>query len=584
MSRPALDKLGLLSRRQALGWGMLACAALIGLWTIRWGLSDVEGDALVTGFHMSKGRLLYRDIFSHHFPFIYFWSTASVALFGKSLYLHRLTVWLFQLVVFGVVMVLSRQELTIGITSLIWSILRHLYLNNILVYQAFSAPAVIGIGALVLYILLQRDQTGFRHYLAIGLLASVSVLSDPLTIYPVGVALVLLWLRSPRIGFQTSLVAGACAVLFLGYLLLTGALTDFLSDALRFNSEIYARYNNNFASPWRFSRFSEQLLSGFGITNRQFLNLDPFREITTQYTDFDRWLFTGFLYRIGALSGILLFLVRKETFAAFFLYTYCAGALAIEVWGHRAVNFVPLALFIAAGMISQEWWPAEDDRRRAIVRNALTFAIGSMFVWLGFRVIVFTHGGFDEYAYIKPIIAYRNEARELVDLACGQDGVQLIFYPNRIYPYFFAEMEAVAGYYYMWPWVAEIALDEVVEALERPGVLVIAHRQLNGLVFQQYDTREYLKPLDDYLMNNYIAVDDGLYISPALAARCAAQGHSSPPLRQMRDTGTDVTQPGENFWKNGVQAGASPPPAPHFSSIHDDSLCTCWAQIKVVSV
>lgn len=484
---------------------------------------------------MGRGRLLYRDIFSHHFPFIYFWSTASVLLFGKSIYLSRVTVWLFQLVVFAVVMAFSKHELSLGIASLLWSCLRHMYHTNMLVYQAFSAPAVMGICVGVLYIILHREKTGFRHYLTIGLLASISVLSDPLTIYPVGVALIFLWVRSPPIGLKASMVAGACALIFFAYLFLTGAVNDFFADAIRFNSEIYARYNNNFATPWRFSRFSNQLVSGLGIANRQFHNFDPIREITTRYTDFDRWLFTGLLYRISILSGVFLFLLRKKFFAGFFLYVYTAGVLAIEVWGHHAVNFVPLSLFIGAGMVAQEWWDSGERRRPAILPWIATIVIGSMFAWLVFRVVSYTHSRFDEYVYIEAIIAYQEDAQMLVDLACDQADVHLVYYPSRIYPYFFANMEAVKGYYYMWPWVAEIALAEVVEELDQPGILAVANRQTNGLIFQQYSTREYLEPLDDFLMDNYIAVDRGLYISPALAAACAAQTGTASENATPRD-------------------------------------------------
>ena len=520
-------KFGEKSYREIIGWSFLAVAALVGLWTIRWGISDVEGDALVTGFQMGNGKFLYRDVFSHHFPFIYFWSTAALALFGKSIYLIRASVWLFQLVVFATLMILCRYYLTIGITALIWSLLRHMYSINMLIYQSFSAVAVIGVFALTLFILLERDRSDYRHFLAIAVLSTIGILSDPLTIYPVGIALLLLWIRFPRIGFVTSLTLGGFAIVFLAYLAITGTFSEFISGAIRFNSEVYARYNSGFSSPWRFSRLGDQLWSGFGIMDKRFLNVDPFRAISTAPSDIDRWIFTGFLYRLAGLIAVLIFLFGRKFSAAVFQYTYIAAAMAIAYWGHRGASFIALSIFILSWIISQDWWPYLEGVRWGFVRHVGTVVIGAMVAWLGFRVVTFTQNNLPSKNYIATLHAFQLEVNELLDLTCEQANVQLIYYPSPVYPYFLAELEAVSGYYYMWPWVAEIGLPEVMDELRREDALVVADRRNNSLVFRQYPTREYLKPLDDFLRETYIEVEKGLYISPALDARCTAQDLSN---------------------------------------------------------
>ena len=66
-----------------------------------------EADNLVVGLLLTRGYVLYRDVFSHHFPFPYYWVAAIVSLFGKSIFAVRLSVWLFQIVSFGIAMKLS---------------------------------------------------------------------------------------------------------------------------------------------------------------------------------------------------------------------------------------------------------------------------------------------------------------------------------------------------------------------------------------------------------------------------------------------------------------------------------------------
>jgi hypothetical protein len=42
----------------------------------------------------------------------------------------------------------------------------------------------------------------------------------------------------------------------------------------------------------------------------------------------------------------------------------------------------------------------------------------------------------------------------------------------------------------------------------------------DGRIWGRYDTRRYLEPLDRFLGAEYERVADGIYISPALYARC----------------------------------------------------------------
>ena len=513
-------RLGAIHLQQAAGWVMLAAAALIGFWSIRWGIGDVEANALVAGVRMNAGDILYRDIFSHHFPFYYFWSAAVIKIFGQSIFWARASVWLYQLAVLAAMMKLSRLYLSIGATGLLWSILRHLYENNLFVYRAFSSISVLGLVILVIVLLIEKEEFRLPHAIAMALLSAVSVLADPLTIYPVAFSIVVILIKSPKRGLQVTAIAGALAACFFGYLLATGTLQVFLSDAIRFNSDIYAKYNGNFSSALRFYQVRVQITSGLDLLNPAWFNMDPHRVITTEPTDFDRWFFTGFLYRTSCLLTAALFMLHKKPWAAAYVFLVAAAALAIYPWGAYGVTFVLVAVFFTALFLSQEIWSKKNGRFLGGAKITVRVILALMVAWLGYRTVSYTSRNLEERSYLSYFSDKLGDFAKLEALACGLPDVSLGYYPGNIYPYFFTDLKAVSRYYFMWPWVAEIALPEILDALGQDGAMAIVNRTNNGLVFGQFDTRDYLKPLDEYLRDNYLEVRRGIFVSPALAEAC----------------------------------------------------------------
>ena len=93
--------------REWLPWLLLGAAALVGCTTLyAYSFAD-EGDSLWIGLLLSRGQRLYRDFFSHHFPFQDYWGAAVIAAFGKSILAVRLSVWGFQIAAFGIAALLD---------------------------------------------------------------------------------------------------------------------------------------------------------------------------------------------------------------------------------------------------------------------------------------------------------------------------------------------------------------------------------------------------------------------------------------------------------------------------------------------
>lgn len=118
--------------RKHVGLTLLVVFFGLDLATLYWGQFGDEADNLVVGSLLQRDYVLYRDLFSHHFPFPYYWMAAVVSFFGKSILSARLSLLIFQAVSLALAMRLTGEYVLIGIHALIWSIVKPFYLGNML--------------------------------------------------------------------------------------------------------------------------------------------------------------------------------------------------------------------------------------------------------------------------------------------------------------------------------------------------------------------------------------------------------------------------------------------------------------------
>ena len=109
---------------------------------------------------------------------------------------------------------LTGYILTLGLTSLIWNIVGYMQLGNLLLYNVFCGVSCVVIFALVLAILSGKRLPDWRMALAIGAYSAVAILSDPLSLYAIMIALLALALSRGGLryaGLAVGLIAGALA-------------------------------------------------------------------------------------------------------------------------------------------------------------------------------------------------------------------------------------------------------------------------------------------------------------------------------------------------------------------------------------
>lgn len=503
--------------RTTSGWLLLASSLLIGCITIYWRAFGDEFDNLVVATLMTRGSVLYRDIFSHHFPFPYYWTAAVIAGCGKSILAVRLSVWLFQLICFATAMRLSRYYLAIGITAFAWSVIKPFYYGHMVLYNSFCAPSMLVIATITMAAIQNKISFSRAHICAVALFSCISLLSDPLSVY----ALIIAFIFLLKVNIRSTINAGMIIILglacYVAILLISGTWIDFYNNAIVFNAKIYNKYM--FASPARFGKMLTIILNGLGINDSVWFNIkfDPLNGMEGQ---FDKWLFSGFLYRITIIAGAIVFALKKDYRAAFFIYFFAAALIVISKWDFRSQPFIIFAIMTIGAIISGDWWHSEKAGAASSALLSLRLIITASLAWMLLQSTLLIYEYRHQLSYQSNFGEMEKIGAQFEELLCKQKNVKLALYPGFfMHQYWFLDRSPVSKYIFMWPWVAEIGLPEVISELGQKGSLSLIHID-NSIVWEKYMPEDYLRPLLNFLDKNYVKISDGLYISSELEAKC----------------------------------------------------------------
>lgn len=506
-----------MSRQQLGGWLLLLTALVIGILTAGWGTFADEGDNLVIGDMLLRGGVLYRDLFSHHFPFAYYWVAATIPLAGKSIYSLRVLVWIFEIACFATAMWATRWHLALGLAACLWSLVGVFFYNTHVVYYVFGAATMLVVTSITLAVLYDRVRLTWPLAAIIGACGIIALLSNPLLAYGFGIALLFLASKDWRKTLGSAALAGAGLLLYAGFLMFAGDWPIFWQRAIVFNSEIYSKYIGPYAKPVRFSMLLDMMTGGLGILEPEWRNLNPLAPVLDYY-QFERWFYTGLFYRIALLGAVVLFAGQRRWRAAAFLYLAAAAALLVGGIGGRIQYFALLALFAIAALITQAWWPWHG-RPQKIAAAAVSVLVAVMALWPAARAANAMYDHRAELVTMSQFDGVKAQADQIRAAVCGQTDVDLAWYPDGTYRAWFSGLRPLGGYSIMWPWVAEEGLPVVMPLLADPATKALVVVE-DYTVWDQYDTKEYLKPLLDYVKANYADLGNGWYLSPAAAAGC----------------------------------------------------------------
>ena len=489
----------------AAGLLLLAISFLIALTKVYYGRFVDEGDNLSVGWLLSHGSILYRDVFSHHFPLPYYWVAAVVRIFGNSFVAARISVMLLQVGLFAVGMFITRFYLVMGLTSLAWNLINQFQRGQEVLYVTFESIMMVVVFTLIFSFLIKKSTVKTYTLALTGLLLAFSILTDPLMVYPALVAFAALFLSgigqntSRRLGggFSRILPAGIAAALILGiyalYLVGTGTIQEFYRDTIWFNAEIYAKYEN--ADPNRTSQIVQNLASGLNILDpRFFQQTSPFITLDTNRSigladeiGYSTWIFSSFLFRLSILACVAALVLQRKAAAGIFLYIFSAALLVRENTGLYTTGFTLVSLFAGIFLLVELRRPellsknlSDQGRAASLARNiapsawfGLILVIGGMQFFAAFRGGYFLIDNWDALMDRRHVTMYEKLGDEIHALTCNQKDVQILYYPTNPIVYFVTEIPPASKYGFMYPWVAEIGQQKLIDELRHNPAAVI---------------------------------------------------------------------------------------------------------------
>ncbi|MBA3531719.1 MAG: hypothetical protein H0T73_07370 [Ardenticatenales bacterium] len=481
-----------------------------------------EGDNLAVGHLLQEGHVLYRTLFSHHFPFPYYWLAAAFALLGPTVESARLSLLLFQLLAFGLTMYTSRLYLAIGLLAVTWNSVALFSFGNMAIYQSFSAITLVPIFVLTFITIHWQRPLDGKSQLTFALFATIGLLTNPLLVFPIALSLLFLFLAR-RYKEASAIIAMMSfgGGLYLSYLILTDSLLDFYNSAILFNSQIYAQYsstvNGNYLDVVLGA--AAHVLHLFNPEKAMF----PI-DMLASYDAASQWLLSGTASKVVLILFSLMLASRKRFLPAAFVYLFAATLLT-----RGRTNFDQLALvlvaicslsLLAAGIGSAS--DGEVQQKRAVWGQ---WVAGGLLVWMVGCGLYYPIAYPERMTYEANFGYYESWGDRIVTRSCGQAD-RLGVYPGNPYLYFFADIQPISKYPFMWPWVADIGLGEEVKGLKTQQMAIV-YFDSAGSVWGKPNT-EFLQPLSTYLAQHYIPVGEDLYLSPALHQSCQALSAQEP--------------------------------------------------------
>jgi hypothetical protein len=466
-----------------------------------------EGTNLDLGSGILNGLVLYRDLFENHFPFAAYAAAALKWMVGPSLQNVRLAMLFIEAAGFLAAMTVSRLYVPVGLTALLLGLIGPFYFSNLVLYDNFAMICALIMGALCVAALLHKLEPSPLFFALFTVAGAGAFLSSPFAAMATGLAILALFTTRLPLRFVLALgltIASIPAAYFV-YLARAGGWPGFYQGVVTFNTVVYPKFTHtSFAAS-----ASKELLLFRLFSADWFRSLDPFLPHPVSYQPpFDDWIFSGAYYRVIALSACVLLAIRRRFAVAVLLYLFVVSLSLRDDRGFHASPFAVFCLFLAACMLQQSW---SAPRPWKFVCLAL---IGCPMLLISISGVRYLSA----HAYQSDIWAVQLEAEALTRAAQNRRDVRLGHYPAGHYMHFLTGLRPISRFVDYYPFVVEIARDELDAALRREENIVLAI-DFEGSIWN-YPNETTLAPELAFAKQSLIKEQVGqwpVYVSPALA-------------------------------------------------------------------
>lgn len=206
-----------------------------------------ENDHLAVAFLMQKGRLLYKDIFSHHFPLPYYWTYIFSPFWSqnspsRTISVFRLSVLILYLISFISVFLTyknKKSQYSISLWIILLSLFFSLYHGNLVLSETFAAIFISSIFWIYTPIIIGWESvSNYSLYLSV-IFASFAFWTQPLLFFLSFIPLILAPKNKKIKIFIFTAIINLIPVLFLWF---NKQLFDFIEQGIWFNFAIYPKF------------------------------------------------------------------------------------------------------------------------------------------------------------------------------------------------------------------------------------------------------------------------------------------------------------------------------------------------------
>jgi hypothetical protein len=418
---------------------------------------------------------------------------------------------------------------------------------------------MVAIFVIIFALLVKKSAAGKFTLAFTGILLALALLTDPLMVYPAGIAIAAVFVSGVqsgernryREGFRRVLWVGAAAILPLGiytiYLLSAGIFQDFYQNTIWFNAEVYAKYVN--AEPIRFEGIVKNIATGLNILNARwfqltspFIPLNPYLTVELENEHFYfSWIFSGFLFRLSILACVIGLVLNRKSSAGIFLYLFSAALLVRRNAGFYTIGFTLVSLFAAFYLLielrrlgffqnlvqSQAGISMPSRRTGRIAWITLLAVIGLMQFWSAFRGAYFIADHWDAITSGRHIKVFNEFEDSLRSVSCNQENVELSVFPNNPLVHFVTGIPPASKYTFMYPWVAEIGQNELIAELKDNPVSIV-WLNLRRKAGTPEAVTAYMADTVEFLREEYVELGSGIWMSPHLAKNCPVYPQRNP--------------------------------------------------------
>jgi hypothetical protein len=485
----SLPRIGIGLRRLAdtriqIATGLLALALVAFLGVVHAPVFVDEADNVVGACLMSRGGLVYRDFFSHHFPAPYY-ALASLGEPAACSVLAGRVLGILGLTVAAALFTVAARNAAAPVALLVMGLVAPLYY-----LQLYLAETYIAIGLIVTLGMLTERGRHLRgpaghalRLLGVTILAS----SSPLGLM---MALVLLPLVVLGAGRPYTPTIAACVGALLAWpavLAVQGTLPAFVEQGIRFNTQVYAPYlsvelTNPLSLLWETLSFGRHRFS-FAM---DWLIGQETKATAASFAVVFELLLT-------VLLGGLLIARRDERL--FRLGLLLLVPLAVARDGFHLAPFVALACFGCVQLLPSAGW-----------RNGRAQILGVAVVLIALRIYFF-------YLPVHP-----GEESELTESMHPAAPVQrasspddaILYLPIAPQGYLADDRRPGSFYTSFLPWQADLpgAEERLIADIEQNRVKVIVVDQ-EALIWDKYRLSEYAPRLFAHIMATYRPLDGG---------------------------------------------------------------------------